>query len=267
MKFHDGADLDANDVVVSYAVQWDAAASAAQGPHRCLRVLPRPVGRVPQPAAPQPEPIASAIDDAERGRRHRRRPRSTIPSILIERMTSDAVTQFILRRLLVTIPVLFGIVFLVFALARLIPATRAGRSSASGPPTPSATTSSAATASTSRSRSSSCSYLQQLASGDLGNSIKHSRPVTDAARSSACPTTIELTLLAMVFAIVVGVPLGLISAYRRNSPVDVGTMVVRQPRRLDAGLRARPVLAFLFAIVLKDTPFVAAAVGPAELAA
>ena len=23
MKFHDGADLDANDVVLSYAVQWD----------------------------------------------------------------------------------------------------------------------------------------------------------------------------------------------------------------------------------------------------
>ena len=25
MKFHDGSDLDANDVVMSYLVQWDAA--------------------------------------------------------------------------------------------------------------------------------------------------------------------------------------------------------------------------------------------------
>ena len=51
VKFHDGADLDANDVVLSYAVQWDTAAPAAQGPIRRLRVLARPVGWLPQPAA------------------------------------------------------------------------------------------------------------------------------------------------------------------------------------------------------------------------
>ena len=39
------------------------------------------------------------------------------------------------------------------------------------------------------------------------------------------PTTIELTIMAMIFAVAVGVPLGLISAYRHNSTADVGTMV------------------------------------------
>ena len=40
------------------------------------------------------------------------------------------------------------------------------------------------------------------------------------------PTTIELTFYALVFAIVVGMRLGIISAYRRNSAADVGTMMV-----------------------------------------
>ena len=122
------------------------------------------------------------------------------------------------------------------------------------PPTPSATTSSSATASTSRSPSSSAKYLEQLAAGDLGNSIKHSQPVTELL-IERLPTTIELTGFAMLLAILVGVPLGLISAYRRNSPIDVGTMMfanfgVSMPVFV-LGL----VLAFLFAIVLKDTPF------------
>ena len=61
--------------------------------------------------------------------------------------------------------------------------------------------------------------------------------------------------MAMIFAVCVGVPLGLISAYRHNSKTDVGTMVfanfgVSMPVFV-LGL----LLAFLFAIVLKDTPF------------
>jgi peptide/nickel transport system permease protein len=97
-------------------------------------------------------------------------------------------------------------------------------------------------------------YLQQLAAGDLGTSIKHSEPVTQLL-VQRLPTTIELTILAMTFAVCVGVPLGLISAYRHNSKTDVGTMVfanfgVSMPVFV-LGL----LLAFLFAIVLKDTPF------------
>lgn len=162
--------------------------------------------------------------------------------------------RFILRRLLVTIPVLFGIVFLVFALARLVP----------GDPCRAVLGE--------RATDAVCDdfiirygldqpitvqfgkYLEQLAAGDLGNSIKHSQPVTELL-IERLPTTIELTGFAMLLAILVGVPLGLISAYRRNSPIDVGTMMfanfgVSMPVFV-LGL----VLAFLFAIVLKDTPF------------
>ena len=97
-------------------------------------------------------------------------------------------------------------------------------------------------------------YLGQLASGDLGVSIKHSQPVTELL-IERLPTTIELTIMAMIFAVSVGVPLGIISAYRHNSKSDVGTMVfanfgVSMPVFV-LGL----LLIFLFAIVLKGTPF------------
>ena len=161
--------------------------------------------------------------------------------------------RFVFRRVLVTIPVLLGIIFLVFALARLVP----------GDPCRAVLGE--------RATDEVCDafiirygldqpipvqfgrYLEQLAAGDLGDSIKHSRPVTELL-IERLPTTVELTVLAMLFAIAVGVPLGLISAYRRNSPVDVGTMMfanfgVSMPVFV-LGL----VLAFLFAIVLKDTP-------------
>ena len=162
--------------------------------------------------------------------------------------------KFILRRLLVTIPVLLGIVFLVFALARLVP----------GDPCRAILGE--------RATDAVCNdfiarygldqpipiqfgkYLEQLASGDLGNSIKHSRPVTELL-IERLPTTIELTVLAMLLAISVGVPLGLLSAYRRNSPVDVGTMMFANLGVSIPVFVLGLLLAFLFAIVLKDTPF------------
>ena len=82
-------------------------------------------------------------------------------------------------------------------------------------------------------------YLGQLAQGDLGTSIKHSRPVTELL-IERLPTTIELTIMAMLFAVSVGIPLGLISGYRHNSKADVGTMVVANFGRVDPGLRAGP---------------------------
>jgi len=164
------------------------------------------------------------------------------------------VIQFIVRRILVTIPVLLGIVFIVFALARLVP----------GDPCRAVLGEKATDAI--------CNdfihrygldqpipvqfvaYLQQLAAGDLGNSIKHSEPVTQLL-IERLPTTIELTILAMIFAVSVGVPLGLLSAYRHNSKTDVGTMVLANFGVSMPVFVLGLLLAFLFAIVLKDTPF------------
>jgi peptide/nickel transport system permease protein len=164
------------------------------------------------------------------------------------------VTRFLVRRLLVTIPVLFGIVFIVFALARLIP----------GDPCRAVLGE--------RATDAVCddfihrygldqpiyvqfgSYLGQIVSGDLGDSIKHSRPVTTLL-IERLPTTVELTFWAMLFATTIGVPLGLISGYRRNSPVDVGTMMVANLGVSIPVFVLGLMLAYVFALVLKDTPF------------
>ena len=62
-------------------------------------------------------------------------------------------------------------------------------------------------------------YLQSLAEGDLGASAYSHRLVTDEIRERF-PATIELALMAMLFAIAVGVPLGFYAAKRHGGAFD-----------------------------------------------
>ncbi len=66
-------------------------------------------------------------------------------------------------------------------------------------------------------------YLGNLARGDLGRSIITQRPV---ARELAqyFPATVELALAAMMLAVGIGVPLGMLAAVRHNSAADLGSM-------------------------------------------
>jgi len=62
-------------------------------------------------------------------------------------------------------------------------------------------------------------YLGQLLHGDLGNSVMTSRPVTqDIARFF--PATLELATIAIIIAVLIGVPLGVIAAWRQGSRFD-----------------------------------------------
>ncbi len=55
--------------------------------------------------------------------------------------------------------------------------------------------------------------------GDLGQSIRLQQPVFDLLRQKL-PVTLELACLAMVFALAIGIPMGLVSAVKRNSWAD-----------------------------------------------
>jgi peptide/nickel transport system permease protein len=162
-------------------------------------------------------------------------------------------TRFVLRRLALTIPVLLGILFLVFALARIVPgdpcrAVLGERASDA-----------ACDAFSARNGLDQPVvvqfgiYLGQVVTGDLGRSLKISRPVGELL-IDRLPTTVELTVLAMLFAIVVGIPLGLLSAVRRNSVIDVGTMMFANLGVSMPVFVLGLLLAYLFAIVFKDTP-------------
>ncbi|CAN5261266.1 ABC transporter permease [soil metagenome] len=182
---------------------------------------------------------------------------------------------FIVRRLLYTIPVLLGVIFVVFTLARVIPGDpcrialgeratdvvcdayneRYGLNKAVIPgvyklrgafdvrieEVPATLLDNQFVA-----------YLGQLSSGDLGRSLKFGIPVTELL-VSRLPTTVELTAFALLFAIVVGMSLGLVAAYRRNSRVDVATMVWANIGVSIPVFVLGLFLAYIFAIVFRDT--------------
>lgn len=67
-------------------------------------------------------------------------------------------------------------------------------------------------------------YINGLVRGDLGQSIHTKRPVLKSIMNRL-PATIELALAAMVVALVLAIPLGILAAYRKDSAVDHGSMV------------------------------------------
>ena len=62
-------------------------------------------------------------------------------------------------------------------------------------------------------------FLKELAHGDLGLSIASQRPVLEDIKNYA-PATIELATVGFLMSIVIGVPLGVIAAVRRDSWID-----------------------------------------------
>ncbi|MBI1259779.1 MAG: ABC transporter permease subunit [Chloroflexi bacterium] len=63
-------------------------------------------------------------------------------------------------------------------------------------------------------------WLGGLLHGDLGLSMRYGSPVLDLILSRF-PTTVELAILALVIALLVGIPLGIISAIRRDTFIDL----------------------------------------------
>ena len=62
-------------------------------------------------------------------------------------------------------------------------------------------------------------YARDLLHGDLGTSIRTGRPVADDI-VAFFPATLELVVAALLFAVLVGVPLGVMSAVWRDRPID-----------------------------------------------
>ncbi|MCZ7568380.1 MAG: ABC transporter permease [Ardenticatenaceae bacterium] len=68
------------------------------------------------------------------------------------------------------------------------------------------------------------SYLRGLAKGDLGVSYENNRSVL-SSYFEMLPYTIDLIVVATVFSVLIGIPLGTISALRYNSLVDYTTTI------------------------------------------
>src|SRR5215467_11949683 len=96
-------------------------------------------------------------------------------------------------------------------------------------------------------------YYRQLLSGDLGTSLFTTRPVWDDL-SARLPATIELTIAAMLVAIGVGIPLGVVAALYRNRIADHVLRVVTVAGLAVASFWLALVLQLFFAMDLRWLP-------------
>ena len=68
-------------------------------------------------------------------------------------------------------------------------------------------------------------YVKTVGQGDFGTSVTTRRPVTDELKQRF-PATIELAAVAMIFAVGLGIPIGFIAAKKYGGPVDQASLVV-----------------------------------------
>lgn len=132
---------------------------------------------------------------------------------------------FVLRRIALTIPVLLGLTVLVFAIARLLPGDPVAL--AAGPnATPAEIEAYAREFGLDRPIPVQYwTYLTGLLSGDMGVSIFTRRPVAEDI-ATYLPATLELVLAAMLIAVGVGLPAGLVAAVWRDRWPDTVSRVL-----------------------------------------
>ena len=127
--------------------------------------------------------------------------------------------RFVIKRLVLAIPTLWAVLTTVFVLVRVVP----------GDPTIAILGDQASEAARAELRdklglakpilTQYIDFMTQILHGDLGRSLSTNRRITEEVLS-VLPYTIELTLAALVVGTVVGVPLGVLAAMRRNGFAD-----------------------------------------------
>ncbi|NLG09765.1 MAG: ABC transporter permease [Deinococcales bacterium] len=127
--------------------------------------------------------------------------------------------KYILRRLLLVIPVLLGVSVVVFGIMFLTPGDPAVMMLGEAAPQAEVEALRARLGLDQPPHVQYVRWLGRMVQLDLGRSIRSSRPVTAEIGQRLLPT-IELAVLATLLAVAVGVPLGVVSATRRNSIID-----------------------------------------------
>ena len=161
--------------------------------------------------------------------------------------------RFLARRLALTIPVLLGVATLVFALIHLIP----------GDPAQAMLGETAAEEDVQALRTrlgldrplieQYGGFLWGVSRGDLGTSLRTSEPVMQAILDRL-PATLELAVAAMLVALGVSIPLGIIAAVRRGTIVDHLATTLALAGISIPNFWLGPLLAIVFAVELGWLP-------------
>lgn len=133
-------------------------------------------------------------------------------------------SRYIARRLLMMVGILLGVLTITFLLSRVLPGSPV-EMMLGAKPTPEQIEAAREELGLDRPLSQQfVTYVWQALQGDFGTSLRTSRPVSSEIllRMTA---TLELVTIAMLIAIVIGVPLGIVSAVRRDTWRDHGARV------------------------------------------
>jgi ABC-type dipeptide/oligopeptide/nickel transport system permease component len=162
-------------------------------------------------------------------------------------------SRFLLRRALLTIPVLFGVATLVFSLIHLVP----------GDPVQAMLGESASVQDIDQLRGrlglDQPLYLQYLkfmkhaAVGDLGTSLRTNQPVSTVI-AERMPATLELAAAAMVVALMIAIPLGVLAAVRAGTPIDHAATTLALVGISMPNFWLGPLLAIVFSVSLGWLP-------------
>ena len=157
--------------------------------------------------------------------------------------------RFILRRVTLTIPVLLGVATLVFSLIHFVP----------GDPVQTMLGESASPQDVAQLRKSLgldrpllvqyAGFMKGALTGDLGQSLRTGQPVTRAI-ADRVPATIELALAAMLAAVIMAIPLGIVAAVRVGTLVDQGATTVALIGISMPSFWLGPLLAIVFSVWL-----------------
>src|SRR5215207_221266 len=145
-------------------------------------------------------------------------------------------TRYVTRRLLLAVPVLLGIMTAVFIMVQLIP----------GDPATAMAGDKGSVEQLARireelglNRSLPVQYAYFLKAAftlNFGDSIRTNQPVAGELRQFF-GATIELSAAALIIALVIGIPAGIIAATHRSTPLDYGTMLFALGGIIGTGIR------------------------------
>ena len=128
-------------------------------------------------------------------------------------------TGFIVKRLLLAIPTILGVIFIVMLTIELVPGDPAELMLGEHATKEAVQNVRTALGLDKPLLTRYLLYLRHLTKGDMGRSIRENRAVTKEI-SDVWPATLELTVAAMVIAILMGVSVGILSAVKPNSFFD-----------------------------------------------
>lgn len=94
-------------------------------------------------------------------------------------------------------------------------------------------------------------YMKQLLKGDLGPSYKHPGRSVNEIIATAFPVSLELGLYALLVALCIGIPAGVVAAVRRNTFLDYSSMSLAMTGICLPSFVLGPLMALFFGLKLR----------------